>query len=340
MTATTADQHVLRRGQLRVKASGSFSSRWKLRSVALTEKAIVTPDYKIPLDHITKVERVDLTPYCLLLEASPNKRWHLSFQNDGELYDWQEDVYSRCPRIGGGNPFGFIHNVHVGFEPHSGNFTGLPSQWSESLGITDPKLNAAFHQKSKSKSQPTPPLQGTPTLSYSPAMARSSSSSSAGSSKLPASPISPAGYRRVNTSPPPAVLEGQLAYRKQSFFAWKWNSRWLVLGPKTLTISKSKGAKSSSITLNLRDIAAIERSERRPFCLVVQLKSGKRYFLSFEGDSQLYSWQEAMYSRSPLAGISGPTGFVHNMHMGIDSRTGEFTGIPEQWRSVLLNIPQ
>jgi len=75
---------------------------------------------QIPLSHISKLERVDSKPYCLLLEAKA-RRYYLSFDSDGELYDWQEDVYSRSP-LGAGQPFGFIHNIHVGVDGASGAF--------------------------------------------------------------------------------------------------------------------------------------------------------------------------------------------------------------------------
>jgi hypothetical protein len=29
--------------------------------------------------------------------------------------------------------------------------------------------------------------------------------------------------------------------------------------------------------------------------------------------------------------ISGPTGFKHNWHVGFDSKTGEFNGLPPAW---------
>lgn len=77
---------------------------------------------QLKLQDISKVERTDLKPYCLLLEAS-DRRVHLSFKNDEELYGWQEDVYSRSPLMGVSNPTNFVHKIHVGFDPISGAFT-------------------------------------------------------------------------------------------------------------------------------------------------------------------------------------------------------------------------
>lgn len=173
---------------------------------------------QIPFKYITKVERVDLKPYCLLLEAD-NRRYHLSFQSDKEVNDWKDDVYVRCPLIGASNPFGFVHNVHVGFDAVSGAFNvsstssdspnnlfnlfkGLPTQWNETL--------AAPHCNEK---QETPPIHHS----------------------LPASQACPTGPKS------PSILNGQYSIKVDGVFTgWMWKGRWLVLGPRTLTIYKSK----------------------------------------------------------------------------------------------------
>jgi hypothetical protein len=142
--ATSPEPEVLRSGRARIKGHGPLSSWvWKARSLVLTDQALLTPGYRvqrtvtclrvrclqllqIPLSHISKVERVDSKPFCLLLEVkcdTKKQRFYISFKNDGELYDWQDDVYSRCPLVGGSNPSGFVHNVHVGFDPITGAFS-------------------------------------------------------------------------------------------------------------------------------------------------------------------------------------------------------------------------
>lgn len=44
-----------------------------------------------------------------------------------------DDVYSRSPLMGVSSPTNFVHQVHVGFDPISGAFTGLPEQWTRLL---------------------------------------------------------------------------------------------------------------------------------------------------------------------------------------------------------------
>lgn len=99
----------------------------------------------IHLSDISLIERVDLKPYCLLLETAqvpnssnaapnpPGRRFHLSLKSDKELYEWQDDIYSRSTLMGVSGPTNFVHKVHVGFDPVSGAFTGMPDQWSKLL---------------------------------------------------------------------------------------------------------------------------------------------------------------------------------------------------------------
>jgi serine/threonine-protein kinase CLA4 len=80
------------------------------------------------LREISACERVDLKQYCLLLEAR-EKKFYLALKSDEEIYGWQDDIYNRSPLSGVSNPTNFVHKIHVGFDPVSGAFTGLPEQW-------------------------------------------------------------------------------------------------------------------------------------------------------------------------------------------------------------------
>jgi len=114
----------------------------------------------IPLREISNIERTDLKPYCLYLEARDRKLW-LSLKSDEEVYGWQDDIYQRTP-MGVSNPTNFVHQVHVGFDPVTGHFTvrrlissirskynpllqGLPEQWHKLL------TNSAITQEDYAK---------------------------------------------------------------------------------------------------------------------------------------------------------------------------------------------
>lgn len=77
-------------------------------------------------------------------------------------------------------------------------------------------------------------------------------------------------------------------------------------------------------TIWLRDISNVERTDLKPYCLLLETKD-KRYFLSLKNDEELYGWQDDVYSRSPLMGFSNPTNFVHKVHVGFDPVSGAFT---------------
>ncbi|KAK4190394.1 putative serine/threonine-protein kinase CLA4 [Podospora australis] len=53
-------------------------------------------------------------------------------KSDDDLYEWIDCIYARCPG-GVSNPTNFSHAVHVGFNPQTGQFTGLPEAWTKLL---------------------------------------------------------------------------------------------------------------------------------------------------------------------------------------------------------------
>ena len=74
----------------------------------------------------------------------------------------------------------------------------------------------------------------------------------------------------------------------------------------------------------LSDIANIERTDLKPYCLLLETKD-KRIYFSLKSDEELYGWQDDIYSRSPLMGVSNPTNFQHKVHVGFDPVSGAFT---------------
>lgn len=103
----------------------------------------------IQLKDVTAVNRCDSTPCAfevtrvanpgtnsalsaLINRDLPQKTIICQVKSDDDLYDWVDNIYSRC---GGGvsNPTNFNHRVHVGFDPLSGAFVGLPVEWEKLL---------------------------------------------------------------------------------------------------------------------------------------------------------------------------------------------------------------
>ena len=64
----------------------------------------------------------------------PTKTITCEVRNDDEIYDWIDKIYERCPGMGGvSNPTNFSHRIHVGFDPQTGGFVGLPQEWEKLL---------------------------------------------------------------------------------------------------------------------------------------------------------------------------------------------------------------
>lgn len=145
-------------GWASVKEDGLKAFLWTKKFLVLREYALdfnktetsATTSLTIPLKDIISVNRVDTKPFCFEIVRSPNASSGasissmandssrrivlISVKTDAELYSWIDEVYQRCPSMGGvSNPTNFTHKVHVGFDPVSGGFTGLPDEWEKLL---------------------------------------------------------------------------------------------------------------------------------------------------------------------------------------------------------------
>ncbi|EME82485.1 uncharacterized protein MYCFIDRAFT_59581 [Pseudocercospora fijiensis CIRAD86] len=88
----------------------------------------------IYLKDVSHITRSDNYPYALEMTREVNKIWILKFDTDTDVYNWMDSIYDRCPQMGGvSHPTGFSHRVHVGFDPVTGGFVGLPVEWERLL---------------------------------------------------------------------------------------------------------------------------------------------------------------------------------------------------------------
>ncbi|KAG0057620.1 Protein kinase [Gryganskiella cystojenkinii] len=138
--APTNVSGVLKHGFISVKEEGLKAFLWTKRYMTLRELTLSfhrnesTPQAVVLvfLKDITAVTRTDLKAYCFEL-VTKDRSYFLSCKNDDELYSWMHEIYSRSPLMGVSNPTNFVHKVHVGFDPNTGNFTGMPETWSKLL---------------------------------------------------------------------------------------------------------------------------------------------------------------------------------------------------------------
>nr|AAG38545.1 protein kinase Ste20 [Pneumocystis carinii] len=138
---------VLKAGWANVKEEGIKSWIWSKKYLVLTDKVLrvmknessTSPGLSIPLREIMNVSRAELKDYCFEILRDPGigsgtkKSYFISLKSDNDLYSWMDEIYSRCPLMMVSNPTNFTHKVHVGFDPKSGGFTGLPEEWTRLL---------------------------------------------------------------------------------------------------------------------------------------------------------------------------------------------------------------
>ncbi|KAG9119693.1 Protein kinase, partial [Ceratobasidium sp. 392] len=131
------------------------------------------------------------------------------------------------------------------------------------------------------------------------------------------------------------VKSGEVSIKGEGLTSWIWSRKWMVLREQTLSFHKDEAA-SSSILLWLRDIASIERTDLKRYCLFIATKD-RKLWLSLKSDAELYAWQasDEIYNRSPLIDVSNPSGFIHKTHVGFDPVSGAFTGLPNHWAKQL-----
>lgn len=130
------------------------------------------------------------------------------------------------------------------------------------------------------------------------------------------------------------VKRGYVSVKEDGLRSWIWSKRWLLLREQTLTFHRNEHTFQAVSLVFLKDVESVSRNELRPYCFELVTKD-RTYQISCKSDEELYSWMDEVYQRSPLTGVSNPTNFVHNVHVGFDANTGTFTGLPDQWSSLL-----
>lgn len=101
----------------------------------------------VQLRDVTNITRSEVYPFSFEITRlsnpgsgvspprdGPSKVTVCKVETDDEVYSWIDSIYQRCPSMGGvSNPTNFTHRVHVGFDPVSGAFVGLPPEWERLL---------------------------------------------------------------------------------------------------------------------------------------------------------------------------------------------------------------
>jgi serine/threonine-protein kinase CLA4 len=151
---STSSYQTVKEGYAKVKEEGLMKF-WSEKYLILREyqldflKSHTSPkvSFTVQLRDVTSVSRCEDHPYAMSLVRAastsngaspprdgPTKVLICRFETDDEVYSWIDSIYARCPQMGVvSNPTNFTHRVHVGFDPTSGAFVGLPVEWEKLL---------------------------------------------------------------------------------------------------------------------------------------------------------------------------------------------------------------
>lgn len=145
---------VIKQGWANVKESKNFINPWKNKYLILRKESLdfhkgenTKVSYTLYLKDVISVGRVEAAGTIFEIKRQQNgastspgeddngvKVLQIRVKSDDDLYEWIDFIYARCPGMGGvSNPTNFAHAVHVGFDPQSGGFTGLPPEWAKLL---------------------------------------------------------------------------------------------------------------------------------------------------------------------------------------------------------------
>jgi protein-serine/threonine kinase len=148
---------VIKEGNAKVKEDGGLfkSLVWNDRFMVLREFQLdflksqnnTKVSSSVQLRDITNVTRSEVHPSSFEITRlassgsgaspprdGPVKSTICKVDTDDEIYSWIDAISQRCPSMGGvSNPTNFTHRVHVGFDPVSGAFVGLPLEWERLL---------------------------------------------------------------------------------------------------------------------------------------------------------------------------------------------------------------
>ena len=145
---------IIKQGWASVKENRNFINPWKQKFLILRKESLdfhkaegSKVAYTLLLRDVINVGRVEAAGTIFEIKrntggasSSPGdddgsvRTLQIKVKSDDDLYEWIDFIYGRCPGMGGvSNPTNFSHAVHVGFDPQSGEFVGLPAEWSKLL---------------------------------------------------------------------------------------------------------------------------------------------------------------------------------------------------------------
>ncbi|KAK9716889.1 Protein kinase [Basidiobolus ranarum] len=129
------------------------------------------------------------------------------------------------------------------------------------------------------------------------------------------------------------LKRGYLTVRGAGIRNWMWTKRLIILKNLAITIHKHENDIKASDVICLENIVDIERSDARPYCFKLATTT-KTYYLCCRNEVELSSWMDDIYKKTSMKGVSNPTNFQHDSHLGFNQETGTLECAGKEFESV------
>ncbi|KAJ6787750.1 hypothetical protein PWT90_04009 [Aphanocladium album] len=127
-----------------------------------------------------------------------------------------------------------------------------------------------------------------------------------------------------------------------------WKQRFMILRNEWVDFAKAENGKTL-YTLFLNEIVGIGRAETGVPTIEISRKIEgsstspgekegplKVLHIRPKSEQELYNWIDFIHIACPgLGGVSNPTNFFHEVHVGFDGATQQFVGLPQEWVQLL-----
>lgn len=146
------------------------------------------------------------------------------------------------------------------------------------------------------------------------------------------------------------IKEGTAMVKEEGIFSsLMFSKKYLILRERQLDFHKASNSTKLSFSVVLKDVHSVTRSDQGTAFEIVRsanpaspgaARDGptKTVICKVDSDDDVYSWIDNIYERCPsMGGVSNPTNFAHQVHVGFDPKSGAFIGLPPEWEKLLMN---
>ncbi|KAJ7741391.1 hypothetical protein B0H16DRAFT_1565635 [Mycena metata] len=84
------------------------------------------------------------------------------------------------------------------------------------------------------------------------------------------------------------LRQGSVSMQEGSLEYSVWRSQWLVLTETALLLRAARCSPLAPIIISLRDVGSVARSDRHPYCLLLETQDNNQRYLSFTSDEDLF----------------------------------------------------